>query len=97
MDLAAQEFVRLCDVAIAEAMRVAEELRQAGGPGGSLEMAALTVENLQKLRQSAVDETLLRPSLGAGLGLSRGVGDWTEDDGLMAAVRQVERHYREKM
>jgi hypothetical protein len=50
----------------------------------------------------AISGGLPRPSKGevpqgTGLGLIRGVGEWTEDDDLLDAVYKVESHYKKLM
>jgi hypothetical protein len=94
MDAALQEFVRLCDAAIA----AAQQHRVADPRSRSLrDMAELSLQELQEIKDSALNGTLPRPSRGAGFGLSRAVGEWAYDTQLMTASLALERFYQTSM
>jgi hypothetical protein len=85
VDAILQEFVRLSDVAIEEADKMVLQLRQQNAERPLLNIAELTLNNLRRLKESALHGTLRRPSHGAGLiGLTREVGEWADGTPLMA-------------
>jgi hypothetical protein len=88
--------MRLCDGAVEEAARLVQEY-QREGDSERLEMAELTLENLRGIKDSALTGILPRPSQGAGLGLTREVGEWAEGLPLMDLVEAVELYYRRNM
>ncbi|MDF9907665.1 hypothetical protein [Pseudomonas sp. AP3_22 TE3818] len=98
VDAVVKEFVRLLDVAIA----IAEIIKARTRDAFIVESADTTVKNLMGFRDMAISGGLPRPSKGevpqgTGLGLTRGVGEWTEDDDLLAAVYEIENHYKKSM
>lgn len=98
VDAAAKEFVRLLDVAIA----IAEKIKTRTKDAFVIESADTTVKNLMGFRDMAISGGLPRPSRGevpqgTGLGLTRGVGEWTEDNDLLDSVYEVENHYKKLM
>jgi len=97
MDEQLAEFLHLCDVALARANEIAQDLQRSGASQGKQEMAVLTVSILEQIKESALAGRLPRPSGGAGLGLTRGIGEWTEDEALTKAARAAERFYRDRM
>lgn len=97
LDEVLAEFLRLCDVALARASEVMHDLHRNGADQELHDAAALTVRNLERIREGAVAGRLLRPSGGAGLGLTREVGEWAEDRALLDAVGEAELFYRRRM
>ncbi|MCP2020404.1 UNVERIFIED_ORG: hypothetical protein J2Y76_001319 [Pseudomonas reinekei] len=98
VDAAVIEFVRLLDVAIA----IAEKMKACTTDALIVESADTTVKNLRGFRDMAISGGLPRPSKGevpqgTGLGLTRGVGEWTEDDELLDAVYEAENYYKNLM
>lgn len=91
------EFVRLCDIAAVRATEVYCNLQENGATQQLRDIANITIKNIEKIKESALYGKLPRPSNGAGLGLTREVGEWTEDVTLLNAVRDVERFYRNQM
>lgn len=70
-----------------------------GWSQGKLEQMNLLSTNLKKFREIAQSGKLPRQSRnevppGTGLGLSRAVGEWCEDDALLDFMRKVEDYYR---
>lgn len=97
-DAAVKEFVRLLDIAIA----IAERMKVGATDAFIAESSDATVGNLKSFRDMALSGRLPRPSKGevpqgTGLGLTRGVGEWTEDDDLLDAVYEVENYYKKSM
>ncbi len=102
MEIVIEKFLQLIDTTSAEAQRVKSEIAAAGSSPGKQIAADLTLSNLASLRNLAVTDKLPRPSKGqvsnrASLGLSREVGEWTEDDRLLEASYAVEEYYRKSM
>ena len=100
-DDVAIEFVSLIDVGIERSQVLHEALTIRGDKPGSVKAAELTIKNLQKLKNSIVEEKLPKPSLGddssdAGLGMIRGVGEWCEDDKLLSCVEDIEHFFQER-
>lgn len=94
-DPAVKEFVRLLDMAII----IAVNLKTNSADALFVESVSVTIENLQAFRDMAISGKLPRPSKGevpqgTGLGLTRGVGEWTDNDDLLDAVYEVENYYR---
>jgi aspartyl/asparaginyl-tRNA synthetase len=96
MDDRMKEFLRLFDVAIAEASEMQRELQVARADQGLVDEATLTLENLRGYKDSAASGKL-GPSGGAGMGMSRAVGEWASGTPLMEAVRTLERYYQTQM
>jgi len=93
-----EEFVRLLDAATT----VAEEMKNASRDAFVIQAAEVTIKNLKGFRSLALSGGLPRPSKdeiaqGAGLGLSRGMGEWAGGGQLAEAVAQVEHHYEHSM
>jgi hypothetical protein len=97
MDHALRAFMRLCDIAIGEADRVVRELQAQGAVEELQSVARLTLKNLQAIKESAVEGRIHRPSDGAGLGLTREVGEWASGTQLFGLVTDVEMFYRYKL
>lgn len=98
IDASTRELVRLLNLAI----NIAEKMKS--NPANVLisEQAGSVVETLKGFRDIAISGKLPRPSKGevpkgTGLGLTRGIGEWSEDDELLDAVFAVENHYKEFM
>jgi hypothetical protein len=97
-DTVVKEFVRLLDKAI----NLAGNMKANSADAWIVESASATVENLKAFRDLAISGNLPRPSKGevpegTGLGLTRGVGEWTESDELLDAVCEVESYYKKSM
>lgn len=90
---AIQQLVDLLDGAIHEARRIHTETQSTGGPSWLLEDSERVIENLEAWKQRATRGDLPR-SPGAGMGLSRAVGEWAQGTPLMDAVYAVERHFK---
>jgi hypothetical protein len=98
MDAETKEFLRLCDVTIAEAERVLDHIHQGAANPALLDDVNLLIENLWALRKRAEAGQLIRPSRGAGFGMSRAVGEWAEGfSALMKAIYALENFYRDHM
>jgi hypothetical protein len=97
MDAAAKEFLRLCDVAIAEAEHMLDRIQKGELNPALLEVATRTLENLWILRRKTEDGTLRRPSGGVGTPISRAVGEWADGTPLMDAALALDRFYRDHM
>ena len=98
IDVAAKEFVRLLDVAI----KITEKMKADSSDALIVGYAGVTIENLNSFRNMAIAGLLPRPSrrevpLGTGLGLIRGIGEWTDDDDLLDAVYAAESYYKKSM
>ena len=96
------EFLRLIDAASAEAERVRAEIAFSEPPAGLLVSADDTLISLARLRELALTDQLPRPSRGqisnrAGLSISRGIGEWTEDDRLREAAYALEDYFRKSL
>jgi hypothetical protein len=85
---------------------MAEEKRQRAKAAGAevwpIASYDTLVRNLKVLRDTASQDKLPRQSRGetgpgAGLGISRAVGEWCEDDELLDKVRNVEDYFRESL
>jgi hypothetical protein len=102
MEIVIEKFLQLIDTTSAEAQRVKSEMTAAGSSLGKQVAVDLTLSNLASLRNLVVTDKLPRPSKGqvsnrASLGLSREVGEWTEDDRLLEASYAVEEYYRKSV
>lgn len=96
------EFLRLINHTVWEAERVRAEVASSGQYPGKLSAADLTLSNLASLRNLVVTDKLPRPSKGqvsnrASLGLSREVGEWTEDDRLLEASYAAEEYHQKSV
>jgi hypothetical protein len=97
VDQHAQEFLTLCDQAIVAAEEIISAIDCGVFDSDLMEEASRTLEVLRVLRDRIVNGTLRRPSGGAGLGMTRAVGEWAEGTDLMRAVRALERYYIDNM
>lgn len=86
-----EEFVRLIDVAISRAEAVSAQAARAQSEWLVADAAAAKAQ-FERLKQQALSGELA-PSQGAGLGVSRALGEWAPDDLLDAGVA-VENFYR---
>lgn len=98
VDNATKEFLRLLDVAI----EIAEKMMANSANSSIVEPAGAAVETLRSFRDIAISGKLPRPSRGevpkgTGLGLTRGIGEWTENDDLLDAVYAAENYYKKSM
>jgi len=96
MDNNLHEFIELLTKAINVANVKLERLQKEDSNKGLIEMAELTVKNLQDWRNIAVAGKLPRPSHGAGLGLSKHIGDWCNDE-LYELALDLDEYYQTKM
>lgn len=92
------ELVKLIDISIA----ITENIIINSANSLIIKPANETIENLKSFRMMALSEKLPRPSRGevpegTGLGLTRGIGEWTEDESLLDAAYAVESYYRNHM
>jgi len=102
VDANEKEFVRLLEVAIAIAEKMKSDAIASGSTSWVSESIDVTVENLKGFRDTALSGKLPSPSKGevpqgTGLGLIRGVGEWTEDNSLLDAVYEAEDYYKKSM
>jgi hypothetical protein len=91
-------FVKQIDTFLA----IIEKFKNKGANSLVMKSANETMENLKIFRNIVVSGKLPRPSKGdvpdgTGLGLTRSIGEWTEDDDLLDAAYAVEKHYKEQM
>lgn len=98
IDIQIIKFIQLIDVAIVNT----EELKMTQNNSLTIESINETIDNLKAFRRMAATGDIPRPSRGdtpqgTGLGLTRGIGEWTEDDRLLDAAYAVEKHYKEHM
>ena len=96
IDTEAVEFVKLIDTTIA----IIEEIKTTNLL--AIKPANEAIENLRSFRTMAIYRRLPRASKGdvpegTGLGLTRSIGEWTEDDDLLDAAYAVEKYYKEQM
>ena len=92
------EFIRLIEIAIS----ITEKLEEDAIDTWLTESVRTTIDTLKAFREMAASGKLPRPSRGdvpqgTGLGLTRGVGEWTENDELLDAVFAVEEYYKTAM
>ena len=97
-DTPAKELIRLIEIAIS----ITEKLEEDAIDTWLTESVRTTMDTLKAFRDMAAPGKLPRPSRGdvpqgTGLGLTRGVGEWTEDDELLDAVYAVEEYYKKAM
>ena len=102
MDAVTTKFLQLIDITMAEAERVRAEIASAKSPPSLLVTADYTLSNLANLKKFVLADTLPRPSRGqisnrASLNISRGIGEWTDDDKLREAGYALENYYRQFM
>lgn len=96
MDKNLHEFIELLNKAINVAKVKLELIQKESSNKDLLEMAELTVKNLQDWRDIAVAGKLPRPSHGAGLGLSKHIGEWCNDE-LYELALDLDEYYQKKM
>lgn len=99
VDASLQEFIRRVDALISMAKGKRQQAIDMGEQAWIASSYDTFIRNLNALRDTANQDKLPRPSRGetrpgAGLGLSRAVGEWSEDDELLGAVRDVEDYFR---
>lgn len=92
------QFMRL----IEQALKRLDPFDSAATPAWMRSASTKTRNSLEALRKTAQEGRLPRISrgdvpTGTGLGIGRAVGEWCEDDGVLAAVRALELHYRERL
>jgi hypothetical protein len=102
IDASLQEFLRRLDGLISMAEEKQQRAKAAGAEAWLIESYNTLLRNLKVLRDTASQDKLPRRSRGetrpgAGLGLSRAVGEWCEDDELLDEVRNVEDYFRESL
>lgn len=92
------EFIKLIDVAIAST----EQLKMNSENSKLVKNIDEAIQNLKAFCSMAISGKLPSPSRGdvpegAGLGLTRGIGEWAEDGNLLDAVYAVENYYKKQM
>lgn len=97
-DTTAKELIRLIEVAIS----ITEKLEEDATDTWLTESVRTTIDTLKAFREMVVSGKLPRPSRGevpqgTSLGLTRGIGEWTENDELLDAVYGVEEYYKKAM
>jgi hypothetical protein len=98
MDAETREFLRLCDVTIAEVERALAAMQRGTADPAFTDEAELLLRNLMVLRRRTEEGRLVRPSRGAGFGMVRAVGEWAQDfTSLMRAAYALERFYQDHM
>lgn len=94
------ELLLLLDNAIARVKQIQERCSKEDELGWKIESAKKTHENLCSLRQEIIKGTLQRPSKGEVpkgtiLGLRQAIGEWSDDDELLAWAYQADLLYRD--
>jgi hypothetical protein len=92
----AKEFVRLCDLVIAEALRLHESYK-AQGLTYRANATKDVADGVAVRRQKAIDGTLRRPSEGTGWGLGKAIGEWGDDTPLYELAWDLEEFYMKEM
>jgi len=95
-----QEFLSMVDEAISRTEILREKLVKDNSSSGVIAASQKTLDSLQRVRGHIEDDKLPRVSKGeipegTGLGLSRAIGEWTEDEELLGAARKVEKCFGE--
>lgn len=95
------EFTQLVEQAIKRTKELNKELIANGSGKGTIEASEIAIENLERLKKHISEGTLPRASKGevpkgTGLGVSRAIGEWTEDDELIDRVKKIEEFFEEK-
>jgi hypothetical protein len=99
LDEKMQEFLRRLDAAISLAQEKMRLIQSENGADWLIGSYATLIDNLETLRGTASQGKLPRQSQGqvpegTGLGISRGVGEWCEDDQMLDTLLYVEIYYR---
>lgn len=99
-NISAERFVSLVDVALKRAQLLKVQMIDAGCGSGAIAASEVTINSLQRLKVNVLEDKLPRVSkgqvpIGTGLGLSRAIGEWTEDEELIAAARSIEKYFGE--
>lgn len=102
VDESTKEFVRLIGVAINIAGKMRADVVRSGVNLWMLESIDKTINILNGYCDTALSGRLPRISrgdvpAGAGISLSRGVGEWTEDDAFLEAIYSIEDYYKKYM
>lgn len=97
MDAKLKEFLRRCDLAIQAAKDALHLLLGKQSSSSLVAAAEQAINNLQRLKETAEQGRLPRPSHGAGLGLSRALGEWADGTPLFAAACALEEYYSDQM
>lgn len=93
-DQKAIRMIQLADAAIAEAQKEQSSAASAGKTW-LVEDCELTIANFRAIREQ-VSAGLLPPSRGAGLGITRALGDFGVSTELYAAGQALERYYQDE-
>ena len=88
------DFIRLVDIAIAKADALATSVAGTANEWMATDAGTMKVQ-LERIKNEAIAGSL-SPSMGAGLGLSRALGEWAPDDLYEAGVA-VENFYRQHL
>ena len=69
---------------------------ESNGPRWLVESTNEAISAMSGYLESVYTSRLPRPSAGAGLGFSRGIGEWADDhEPLMALAYEIDRYYSE--
>lgn len=95
-----QEFLFMIDAAIHRAEVLRKKLVEDNHDLGVIFASQRTLDSLMRIRGHVEGDKLPKVSKGevpegAGLGLSRAIGEWTEDEELLEAARKVEKCFGE--
>lgn len=96
MDASIEEFVRRCDLVIAESISQ-ESIWSSEGAQYQARAAALLREKVETLRTEALTGSLRLPSNGIGWGLGKAVGEFGYDTKLCLLTYDLELFYRDEM
>jgi hypothetical protein len=88
-------FINLIDLAISKA----KNLKLKGASVENVDAAIKTLQGFSNLASSGKLPLISAGEVpeGTGLGLVRGIGEWTEDDDLLDAVFEIEQYYKTSM
>jgi hypothetical protein len=93
MDSIDEKLATLIEQALDECLSI-EALAIKQGPEWLVDSAAESVKAIKGYLKSAKAGKLPRPSQGAGLGFSRGLGEWAEDyEELMGLAYKIDEFY----
>lgn len=94
-DQTIQKFIDLIESAIS----IAQNLKVEGASADRVNAAIKTLQNFSNLASSGKLPRISHGDVpeGTGLGLVKGIGEWTEDDDLLDAVFEVEQYYKASM
>ncbi|WP_019409928.1 hypothetical protein [Pseudomonas psychrophila] len=92
-------FVELIEQAIYIAKRIRFESICSPGNERVASPTEKTIDILTRFQESALNNEILRTSKkdvpsGTGLGLSRGVGEWSSGEALLESIYKIENFYR---